>query len=99
MHESDPELSTPVWHHEHRGSRKLRIRAPADRKAPAKSVGVRHWDVKLNQFAVDGKDNTVYWCKIFAAPVREKHHMIGVSILHLALSLLLLLLIQIVLRC
>ncbi|CAD6217159.1 GSCOCG00004699001-RA-CDS, partial [Cotesia congregata] len=77
MHESDPELSTPVWHHEHRGSRKLRIRAPADRKAPAHSVGVRHWDVKLNQFAVDGKDNTVYWCKIFAAPVREKHHMIG----------------------
>ncbi|XP_044590094.1 MOXD1 homolog 1-like [Cotesia glomerata] len=77
MHESDPELSTPVWHHEPRGSRKLRIRAPADRKAPAKSVGVRHWDVKLNQFAVDGKDNTVYWCKIFAAPVREKHHMIG----------------------
>ncbi|XP_057320432.1 MOXD1 homolog 1-like [Microplitis mediator] len=77
MHEADPELNTAIWHRERCGSRPLRIRAAPARPPPPKSPNVRHWDVKLNQFAVDDKENTVYWCKIFSAPFNKKHHMIG----------------------
>ncbi|XP_034951630.1 MOXD1 homolog 1 [Chelonus insularis] len=78
MHEADPELNTPIWHGEKRGGRALRLRAPAPVPSPPRSPDIRHWDVKLNQFTVDDKQETIYWCKIFTAPALEKkHHMIG----------------------
>lgn len=80
MHEADPELNTPVWHGERRGGRALRLKDSAPRHSPPQTADVRHWDVKLNQFAVDDKQDTIYWCKIFKAPpFNKKHHMIGVS--------------------
>ncbi|XP_044004741.1 MOXD1 homolog 1 [Aphidius gifuensis] len=80
LHSADPELNTPVWHGEKRGGRALRIRATAPKTSPppSPSPDIRNWDVKLNQFAVDDKQDTIYWCKIFKAPqLNKKHHMIG----------------------
>ncbi|KAK0078076.1 hypothetical protein PV325_003063 [Microctonus aethiopoides] len=78
MHESDPELNTPVWHGDKRGGRALRLKTSASRESPPHSPDIKHWDIKLNQFAIDDKQDTIYWCKIFKAPAfNKKHHMIG----------------------
>ncbi|XP_012270132.1 MOXD1 homolog 1 [Orussus abietinus] len=79
LHTTDPELNTPLWHGERRGGRALRLKASAPHPPPPKDTpDLRHWDVKLNQFAVSDDSDTVYWCKIFKAPqLAKKHHMIG----------------------
>ncbi|XP_015598813.1 MOXD1 homolog 1 [Cephus cinctus] len=79
IHETDPELNTAMWHGEKRGGRALRLKAPAPHPQPKlDSSDLRHWDVKLNQFAVPNDTDTTYWCKIFRPPgLLKKHHMIG----------------------
>ncbi|XP_063985800.1 MOXD1 homolog 1 [Diachasmimorpha longicaudata] len=78
LQDSDPELNTPVWHGESRGARALRLRGAVPKPSPPHNPDIRHWDVKLNQYAVDDKQDTIYWCKIFKAPpFNKKHHMIG----------------------
>ncbi|XP_043468959.1 MOXD1 homolog 1 [Leptopilina heterotoma] len=78
MHPSDPELNSAAFHGEKRGGRALRLRAPAPHPPPPpRSPDVQFWDIKLNQFAVSDTTDTEYWCKIFKAPMVEKHHMIG----------------------
>ncbi|XP_011301507.1 MOXD1 homolog 1 [Fopius arisanus] len=78
LQDTDPELNTPLWHGERRGARPLRLGGAVPKPPPPHNPDIRHWDVKLNQFAVDDKQDTIYWCKIFKAPpFNKKHHMIG----------------------
>lgn len=78
LHQNDPELNTAVWHGDKRGGRALRLRTVSPHAPPQEMHDIRHWDVKLNQFAVSDTMDTVYWCKIFKAPsLNKKHHMIG----------------------
>ncbi|KAK2589072.1 hypothetical protein KPH14_001907 [Odynerus spinipes] len=78
LHQSDPELNTAIWHGNKRGGRALRLRTASPHAPPREMHDIRHWDVKLNQFAVSDTMDTVYWCKIFKAPsLNKKHHMIG----------------------
>ncbi|CAL7941350.1 unnamed protein product [Xylocopa violacea] len=77
LHSSDPELNTAVWPGDKRGGRALRLKTPAPHAPPQDLQDIKHWDVKLNQPPVSDNVDTTYWCKIFKAPHKEKHHMIG----------------------
>ncbi|CAK9817540.1 MOXD1 homolog 1 [Anthophora quadrimaculata] len=77
LHPSDPELNTAIWPGDKRGGRALRLRTAAPHAPPRQTQDIKHWDVKLNQPPVSDNVDTTYWCKIFKAPHKEKHHMIG----------------------
>lgn len=77
LHSSDPELNTAIWPGDKRGGRALRLKTPAPHAPPRYTEDIKHWDVKLNQPPVSDNVDTTYWCKIFKAPHKEKHHMIG----------------------
>ncbi|KOC68651.1 MOXD1 like protein 1 [Habropoda laboriosa] len=77
LHPSDPELNTAIWPGDKRGGRALRLKTPAPHAPPRQTQDIKHWDVKLNQPPVSDNVDTTYWCKIFKAPHKEKHHMIG----------------------
>ncbi|XP_034191796.2 MOXD1 homolog 1 isoform X1 [Osmia lignaria lignaria] len=77
LHRSDPELNTAIWPGDKRGGRALRLKTAAPHSPPQHTQDIRHWDVKLNQPPVSDNTDTTYWCKIFKAPHKEKHHMIG----------------------
>nr|XP_012139570.1 PREDICTED: MOXD1 homolog 1 [Megachile rotundata] len=77
LHQSDPELNTAIWPGDKRGGRALRLKTPAPHSPPQHTQDIKHWDVKLNQPPVSDNTDTTYWCKIFKAPHKEKHHMIG----------------------
>ncbi|XP_033297183.1 MOXD1 homolog 1 [Bombus bifarius] len=77
LHSSDPELNTAVWPGDKRGGRALRLKTAAPHAPPRHTRDIKHWDVKLNQPPVSDSVDTTYWCKIFKAPHKEKHHMIG----------------------
>ncbi|XP_017885001.1 MOXD1 homolog 1-like [Ceratina calcarata] len=77
LHPSDPELNTAIWPGDKRGGRALRLKTPPPHAPPQYTQDIKHWDVKLNQPPVSDNVDTTYWCKIFKAPHKEKHHMIG----------------------
>ncbi|CAK9798814.1 MOXD1 homolog 1 [Anthophora plagiata] len=77
LHPSDPELNTAIWPGDKRGGKALRLRTAAPHAPPRQTQDIKHWDVKLNQPPVSDNVDTTYWCKIFKAPHKEKHHMIG----------------------
>ncbi|KAK9299586.1 hypothetical protein QLX08_007402 [Tetragonisca angustula] len=77
LHSSDPELNAAIWPGDKRGGRALRLKTPAPHAPPRYTQDIKHWDVKLNQPPVSDNVDTTYWCKIFKAPHKEKHHMIG----------------------
>ncbi|XP_076182197.1 MOXD1 homolog 1-like [Ptiloglossa arizonensis] len=77
LHQTDPELNTAIWPGDKRGGRALRLKTPAPHSPPQHTQDIRHWDVKLHQPPVSQNADTTYWCKIFKAPHKEKHHMIG----------------------
>ncbi|XP_017761618.1 PREDICTED: MOXD1 homolog 1-like [Eufriesea mexicana] len=77
LHSSDPELNTAIWPGDKHGGRALRLKTPAPHAPPRYTQDIKHWDVKLNQPPVSDNVDTTYWCKIFKAPHKEKHHMIG----------------------
>ncbi|XP_076680206.1 MOXD1 homolog 1-like [Andrena cerasifolii] len=77
LHQTDPELNTAIWPGDKRGGRALRLKTPAPHSPPQHTQDITYWDVKLNQPPVSDNADTTYWCKIFKAPHKEKHHMIG----------------------
>ncbi|XP_031837806.2 MOXD1 homolog 1 [Nomia melanderi] len=77
LHQTDPELNTAIWPGDKRGGRALRLKTPAPHSPPQHTQDITHWDVKLHQPPVSENADTTYWCKIFKAPHKEKHHMIG----------------------
>ncbi|XP_033336186.2 MOXD1 homolog 1 [Megalopta genalis] len=77
LHQTDPELNTAIWPGDKRGGRALRLRTPAPHSPPQHTQDIKHWDVKLHQPPVSDNADTTYWCKIFKAPHKDKHHMIG----------------------
>ncbi|XP_043252416.1 MOXD1 homolog 1 [Colletes gigas] len=77
LHQTDPELNTAIWPGDKRGGRALRLKTAAPHSPPRYTQDIKHWDVKLHQPPVSQNADTTYWCKIFKAPYKEKHHMIG----------------------
>ncbi|XP_053974730.1 MOXD1 homolog 1 [Hylaeus volcanicus] len=77
LHQTDPELNTAIWPGDKRGGRALRLKTPPPHSPPQHTQDITHWDVKLHQPPVSQNSDTTYWCKIFKAPHKEKHHMIG----------------------
>ncbi|XP_076621804.1 MOXD1 homolog 1-like [Colletes latitarsis] len=77
LHQTDPELNTAIWPGDKRGGRALRLKTAAPHSPPQYTQDIKYWDVKLHQPPVSQNADTTYWCKIFKAPYKEKHHMIG----------------------
>lgn len=75
--DTDPVHGNLKGHGTNRGVKPLHLLVPMFKKPSSKDEIIK-WDVTVQNVSIEANMDTLYWCKIIAAPmVKEKHHIIG----------------------